>query len=75
MKNNKFTYNIFTPHHSQGFEFTFYLMAKKMKIKSLVFKSFFRNKIFYSESFEDWGDFKKTKAIFNTTNKTFLKKL
>lgn len=50
------------PH--EGADFIYYLVAKELKIKTIMFhQSLFENRFFYSFSLEDFGYFSKSNAI------------
>lgn len=64
---NKYTYMFGTPLFSSGFDYLFFNMAKKFNIQTIYLQSYFRNKMFYSIEFDDFGMFKKSKNIFKIT--------
>jgi hypothetical protein len=64
---NKYTHMFGSPLFSSGFDYLFFNMAKKFNIKTIYLQSYFRNKMFYSTEFEDFGNFKKSKNIFKIT--------
>jgi hypothetical protein len=61
---NKYTHMFGSPLFSSGFDYLFFNMAKKFNIKTFYMQSYFRNKMFYSIDFNDFGEFKKSKKIF-----------
>ena len=59
-----YTHMFGSPLFSSGFDYLFFNMAKNYNIKTIFLQSYFRNKMFYSVDFDDFGNFKKSKKIF-----------
>ena len=62
---NKINFLIMGPNFGWGSDYLFYVMAKKLNIKTLLIKNTFRDRFFYSYDFEDWGYFKNKKKNSN----------
>lgn len=73
---NEYTHMFATPLFSSGFDYLFFDIAKRFKIKTIFLQSYFRNKMFYSIDFYDFGNFKKSKNLFKkiAKNKNILGK-
>lgn len=61
---SKINFLIMGPNFGWGSDYLFYVMAKKLNIKTLLIKNTFRDRFFYSYDFEDWGYFKNKKKEF-----------
>ena len=67
---NEYTHMFATPLFSSGFDYLFFDIAKRFKIKTIFLQSYFRNKMFYSIDFYDFGNFKKSKNLFKKIKKS-----